>query len=170
MSTKNIVVAGISLVVVALMALTASRGGAYQGGEHHKVIGNLVSQVQESSDEGKTYGSATLTQGTSSDEHDEELDALKKKASNIGAVKISAEYRSRCAACHGIDGSGEQDGRVLMGPALYGQSSEKIYKDLIDFKDGRKENVVMKGLLINTSTEELRRFADEIGAFATQGN
>ena len=55
-----------------------------------------------------------------------------------------------------------------MGPKLYGQSADKIYKDLVDFKAGRKENIVKKGLLINTTEEELRKFDDENGAFASQ--
>jgi len=53
----------------------------------------------------------------------------------------------------------------MMGPKLFGQSSEKIFKDLLEFKSGRKENVVMKGLLIPLNEEDLRAFADEIGEF-----
>jgi cytochrome c553 len=53
----------------------------------------------------------------------------------------------------------------MMGPKLFGQSAEKLYKDLIDFKAGRKENIIMKGLLIKLSEEDLQMFADEIGEF-----
>lgn len=159
---KNIVVGALTLLIFALMAYTASQGGAYHGGSHSKVIEDIgtkevkmtVAQPQEKSDREK---------------EEEQLKALKEKAGNImGTVKVSNEYKSKCAACHGANGSGEQDGRRLMGPKLYGQSADKIYKDLIDFKAGRKENIVMKGLLINTTEEELRRFADEIGSFASQ--
>ena len=52
-----------------------------------------------------------------------------------------------------------------MGPKLIGQSEEKLLKDLVDFKAGRKENLIMKGLLINTSEEELKEFAKEISQF-----
>jgi len=53
----------------------------------------------------------------------------------------------------------------MMGPKLFGQSSDDIFKQLVDFKAGRKENIVMKGLLIHLNEEELRVFADEIGEF-----
>jgi len=102
------------------------------------------------------------------DKEQEELTALRNKAGSIGSIEVSKAYKSKCAACHGADGSGMQDGRKLMGPKLYGQSADKLYKDLIDFKAGRKENVIMKGLLINTDEEELRKFADEIGSFSSQ--
>ncbi len=52
-----------------------------------------------------------------------------------------------------------------MGPAVIGQSEEKLYKDLVDFKAGRKENLIMKGLLINLSEEDLKNYAKEIAQF-----
>jgi len=52
-----------------------------------------------------------------------------------------------------------------MGPKLYGQSAEKLYTDLVDFKSGRKENTIMKGLLIGLSKEQMKKLADEIGQF-----
>jgi len=95
----------------------------------------------------------------------EKLKALRDKAGNIGSFKVSNEYKRKCASCHGVNGSGFQNGRAMMGPKIFGQSAEKLYKDLIEFKSGRKENVVMKGLLIPLSDEDLKRFADEIGEF-----
>jgi cytochrome c553 len=139
------------------MAWTAMNGGAYNGGEHGKVIadiGNRTASVvvapQEKSDREK---------------ESEELNALREKAGNIGGFKVSDEYKSKCASCHGVDGSGMQYGKKLMGPKLFGQSADAIYKKLDDFKSGRKENMVMKGLLLHMTKEDLRRFADEIGEF-----
>ena len=46
---KNLIAGLATLIVVALMALTASKGGAYHGGEHGKVIediGNKTAQSQ----------------------------------------------------------------------------------------------------------------------------
>lgn len=163
---KNIVVAIITLMVVYLMVLTASRGGAYHGGEHGKVIED-ISKVQMPTQQ-DTQQQQVQTQQTQVQEERDELKELKDKAGSIGQIKVSLEYKSKCSACHGIDGSGMQDGRKLMGPKIYGQDADKIYKDLIDFKAGTKENVIMKGLLINTSEEELRKFADEIGSFSSQ--
>ncbi|MCF6309593.1 MAG: c-type cytochrome [Sulfurimonas sp.] len=152
---KNIIVAILTIIIIALMVLTASKGGAYHGGELGKVI--------------KDIDKTPVTKKESmEDEEQDELTALRNKAGNVGAVEVSKAYKSKCAACHGADGSGMQDGRKLMGPKLYGQSADKLYKNLIDFKDGRKENVIMKGLLINTDEKELRKFADEIGSFSSQ--
>ena len=160
---KNIIVATLTLFIIGLMAFTASQGRAYHGGEHGKVIENIgsnentqsqkVSQPEDKSDREK---------------ESEQLQALKDKAGNVGEIKVSDAYKSRCSACHGVNGSGVQDGKKLMGPKLYGQDSEKLYKDLIDFKAGRKENVIMKGLLINITEDQLRVYADEIGAFSSQ--
>ena len=154
---KNTIVSIITLFIFALMAWTFSKGGAYHGGEHARGIGSF-------SDTTTTVQTAP-TEKSDKEKETDQLKALKEKAGNIGAIKVSTEYKSKCAACHGANGSGEQDGRKLMGPKLYGQSADKIYKDLIDFKANRKENVIMRGLLINISEEELRKFADEIGEF-----
>lgn len=157
---KNIIVAILTIFIIALMALTASKGGAYHGGELGKVIQDIDKTPV-------TKNEPAPTKDDKAKEDQEKLTALRNKAGSIGEVKVSREYKSKCAACHGVDGSGMQDGRKLMGPKLYGQSADKLYKDLIDFKAGRKENVIMKGLLINTSEEELRKFADEIGSFSS---
>lgn len=155
---KNIIVGILTILVIALMALTASRGPAFQGGELGKVIADIEIEP------------TPKIQITKIDEEKEakQLKALQDKAGNIGSVMVSKDYKKRCAACHGRDGSGEQDGRKLMGPKLYGQSADKLYKDLIDFKAGRKENIIMKGLLINLDEKALRKYADEIGGFASQ--
>ncbi|OHE10029.1 MAG: hypothetical protein A2513_07985 [Sulfurimonas sp. RIFOXYD12_FULL_33_39] len=164
---KNIVVAVITIVVIYLMVLTASRGGAYHGGEQGKVIED-ISKVQMPTQQDTQQYSQQQQQTQPKEEVRDELKELKEKAGSIGQINVSLAYKSKCSACHGIDGSGMQDGRKLIGPKLYGQDAEKIYKDLIDFKAGKKENVIMSGLLINTSEEELRKFADEIGAFSSQ--
>jgi len=158
---KNIVVGILTIVTFAIMAWTASNGRAYHGGEHSKVIEDIGTRTADATQQ----ASAAPQDKSDREKEQEQLDALKEKAGNVGQIKVSAEYKSKCSACHGVNGSGMQDGRKLMGPKLYGQSAEKIYKDLIEFKAGRKENVIMKGLLINISEEELKKYADEIGAF-----
>ncbi|MEN4053496.1 MULTISPECIES: c-type cytochrome [Sulfurimonas] len=155
---KNIIVGILTLIIFGLMAWTAMHGGAYNGGEHGKVIADLgnrtaaqtVTAVEEKSDREKEA---------------EELSALREKAGNIGGFKVSDAYKSKCASCHGVDGSGMQYGKKLMGPKLFGQSADMLYKKLDDFKSGRKENMVMKGLLLHMSKDDLRKFADEIGEF-----
>ena len=158
---KHILVGILTVIIIALIVLTASRGGAYHGGELGKTIQDIDKDPVQKSE-------PAPVKKDKAEKEQEKLTALQNKAGSIGEVKVSKAYKSKCAACHGADGSGEQNGRKLMGPKLYGQDADKIYKDLIDFKAGRKENVIMKGLLINTSEEELRKFADEIGSFSSQ--
>lgn len=155
---KNTIVGILTLGIIALMVMTFMAGGAYHGGEHAKVIENF----------GDKMNNAKATKIEEKDDRAKEIDklsALRDKAGNAGAFEVSQAYKSKCASCHGVNGSGEQNGKKLMGPKLFGQSSEKIYQDLVDFKAGRKENMIMKGLLIKLSEEELRVFADEIGEF-----
>jgi len=154
---KNIVVGLLTLLILGLAAWTAMRGGPYNGGEHGKVIADI----------GGRTAAATAQPKEKSDreKEDEALNALRQKAGNMAAFKVSDEYKSKCSSCHGVNGSGEQNGKKLMGPKLFGQSADAIYKKLEDFKAGRKENMVMKGLLLHMNEDDLRRFADEIGEF-----
>lgn len=156
---KNIIVGIITVGVFGLMVFTYMGGGAYHGGEHGKVIEDM------SAIEAKKAASVQPKEKDDRQKEMDKLSALRDKAGNVGSFKVSDEYKSKCASCHGVDGMGEQNGKKLMGPKLFGQSSEKIFKDLVDFKAGRKENFIMKGLLIKLEEEDLKRFADEIGEF-----
>ncbi len=176
---KNIIVGTLSVIVFALMAWTASKGGAYHGGSHSKVIEdfgtnssntNITPSTTQQSASASKQASAAPQEKSDREKEQEQLSALKDKAGNVGQINVSVDYKSKCAACHGVDGSGMQEGRKLMGPKLIGQSADKVYQDLIDFKAGKKENVIMAGLLVNTSEEELRKYADEIATFGNASN
>ena len=156
---KNIIVGFFTLLIVGLMAWTASNGGAYNGGEHGKVIKDIGNRTAQTSAESEPEDKSDR------EKESEALSALRDKAGNIGAFKVSDEYRSKCASCHGVNGSGMQNGKKLMGPKLFAQSSDEIYKKLDDFKSGRVENMIMKGLLIHLSKEDLKRLSIEIGEF-----
>jgi len=156
---KNIIVGFFTLLILGLMGWTASNGGAYNGGQHNKVIEDFGDTMTNAS-------SSVIPEEKSDREKEaEELTALRDKAGNAGAFKVSQEYKSKCSSCHGVNGSGFQNGKKMMGPKLIGQSADTLYKSLTDFKAGRKENMIMKGLLIHLSEEDLRRLADEIGEF-----
>jgi len=155
---KNIIAGLSTLIILGLMGYVASQGGAYNGGEAGKVIENLADiknkkssfKPKEKSDDQKVADA---------------LRALKEKAGNIGAFKVSQKYKSKCSSCHGVNGSGFQNGKKMMGPRLFGQTQEVILKDLRDFKSGRKENMIMKGLLMSLNDNDLQELAKEIGEF-----
>jgi len=156
---KNIIVGFFTLLIVGLMAWTASHGGAFNGGVHGQVIEDIGDRTAQS------IVDTTMEEKSDREKENEALHALREKAGNVGAFKVSDEYKSKCSSCHGVNGSGEQNGKRLMGPKLFGQTSDAIYKKLDDFKAGRVENMIMKGLLIKLNKEDLRRLSDEIGEF-----
>ena len=155
---KNIIVGFFTLLIIGLMVWIASDGGAYHGGEHAKVIKDFDGSMNKAS-------VAAPDEKDDREKEDDKLNALRDKAGNAGAFKVSNEYKSKCSSCHGVNGSGFQNSRPMMGPKIFGQTSEKLYQTLIDFKDGRKENMIMKGLLIKLTPEDLKRIANEIGEF-----
>jgi cytochrome c553 len=156
---KNIIVGFFTVLILGLMAFTASNGGAYNGGEHGKVIADIGNREAASSQ------NSAPKEKSDREKEDEALNALREKAGNIGGFKVSDEYKSKCSSCHGVDGSGMQYGKKLMGSKLFGQSAETLYTKLDDFKAGRKDNIVMKGLLIHLSQDDLKRLSNEIGEF-----
>jgi len=156
---KNIIAGFFTLVTLGLMALVYSTGGAYNGGEAGKIIqdiGNRKASAKQDSEP---------KEKSDREKENEALTALRDKAGNVGSFKVSDEYKSKCSSCHGVDGSGMQYGKKLMGPKLFGQSADEIYKKLDDFKAGRKENMIMRGLLLHLSQDDLKRLAKEIGEF-----
>ncbi|EQB40592.1 hypothetical protein M947_01955 [Sulfurimonas hongkongensis] len=158
---KNIVVGVLTLFIVGLMVFTAMDDAVFHGGHQAKVIEDFG----DGSNQQAANLAASPKEKSDREKEDEALKALRDKAGNAGIFKVSNEYKSKCASCHGANGSGYQNGKPMMGPPLFGQSEEEIYKSLVDFKAGRKENMVMRGLLIHLEDEDLRRFAKEIGEF-----
>lgn len=154
---KNIIAIAATVIVIVLMLMTYNNGTAYQGGKAAHVIEDLSTYTQKQKQK--------QSQPKEKDVGQEKLKALRDKAGNSSTFEVSSAYKSKCASCHGSDGSGMQNGKKLMGPKLFGQSEEKLYQDLVDFKAGRKENLIMKGLLVNLTDEDLRYFAKEISEF-----
>ena len=155
---KNIIAIVSTVFIIGLMVYTFSNGRAFQGGEAGNIIEDIIYI-----DTPKTVETVETKEQKNEDE--EKLKALRDKAGNSGTFEVSNAYKSKCASCHGVDGSGEQNGKKLMGPKLIGQEEAVLYKDLVDFKAGRKENLIMKGLLINLEDEDLKNFAKEIAGF-----
>ena len=92
-------------------------------------------------------------------ELDQKLQALKNKAGNMAAFKVSPLYKQKCSSCHGVNGEG------IIGPKLIGLSAQRVYRDLADFKSGKRKNYVMYGLLSKMDEAQLKALSDEIGSF-----
>lgn len=156
---KNTLAIIFTVIIIGLMAYTLLVGRAFQGGE----AGNIIEDMKYIKD--TSTHTITNEKQEQKNEDQEKLNTLKDKAGNASTFEVSNEYKGKCASCHGADGSGMQNGKKLMGPQLFGQEEAILYKNLVDFKAGRKENLIMKGLLINLEDEDLKNFAKEIAGF-----
>lgn len=79
--------------------------------------------------------------------------AEEKQTLITDAVEQTA--KTVCAACHGADGNSA----ISLNPKLAGQHPEYLYKQLSDFKEGRRANAVMSGMVANLSAEEMQGLA-----------
>jgi cytochrome c553 len=71
------------------------------------------------------------------------------------AAKARSIADSACAACHGVDGNSP----IPANPSLAGQHPAYLYKQLTDFKAGRRKNAVMGAMVANLSEDDLRNLA-----------
>jgi cytochrome c553 len=60
-----------------------------------------------------------------------------------------------CAACHGADGNSP----IPTNPNIAGQHSNYLYKQLTDYKSGRRKNPIMMGIAANLSDADIRNLA-----------
>ncbi len=73
--------------------------------------------------------------------------------------KLSKEFLIYCSACHDDYANG------VIGPSLLGKSGDYIYNQLIEFKTGKRKNVLMKQLVDRLPDSKLKALADEIAEF-----
>jgi cytochrome c553 len=71
--------------------------------------------------------------------------------------KLGAEktVQTVCAACHGADGNSA----IALNPKLAGQHPEYLLKQLTNFKEGKRKNVVMAGMVANLSAADMKDLA-----------
>ncbi|MCR4300309.1 MAG: cytochrome c4 [Sulfuricaulis sp.] len=74
---------------------------------------------------------------------------------NVAAGQAKAAV---CAGCHGADGNGGAD---PLWPKLAGQDADYITKQLADFKEGRRKDPIMAGMVANLSKTDMKN----LGAF-----
>ncbi|MDD2652145.1 MAG: hypothetical protein PHX44_03755 [Sulfurimonas sp.] len=73
--------------------------------------------------------------------------------------KLSKEFIVKCSACHNDYANG------VIGPSLLGRDADFIFEKISKFKDGSATNVLMKDLVSQMDTKEIRAMADEIYEF-----
>lgn len=88
------------------------------------------------------------------------VEDLKKQAGSNLENSVSRYYIVHCSSCHGKVGEG-----TMVAPIIKGKSYDYIVSRLDDYKNDRVVNSLMKGLLTNTSDEDLKILAKEIANF-----
>jgi cytochrome c553 len=63
-----------------------------------------------------------------------------------------------CAGCHGSNGEG-----IAPFPRLIGQKPDYLEQQLINFKTGARQNLVMQAMTINLSDEDIKLLAAYLG-------
>ncbi len=62
-----------------------------------------------------------------------------------------------CAACHGTQGRSDSESYY---PSIAGKPAGYLYHQFINFRDGRRQNVVMRDMFAYMSDDYLRKIAD----------
>ena len=72
-----------------------------------------------------------------------------------------AQRLQPCMACHGAQGRASREGYL---PRIAGKPAAYLYQQLLNFRDGRRSNATMAGLLAHQSDAYLREIAGYFGA------
>ncbi len=80
------------------------------------------------------------------------LTAVAANAADIEAGKVKSAV---CAACHGADGNSSNP----IWPSLAGQHASYTYKQLMDFKEGRRVNASMTGMVALLTEDDIKNLA-----------
>ena len=70
-------------------------------------------------------------------------------------AKVEASYTAVCAACHNADGNAS----IAINPKLAQQHPEYLIKQLQEFKSGKRNDPVMKGMAATLSDADMRNVA-----------
>lgn len=81
--------------------------------------------------------------------------AIAEEALSADPNKAKQIVTTVCAACHGADGNSA----ITVNPKLAGQLPEYIEKQLHEFKSGKRENAVMKGMAGMLSDQDIKNVA-----------
>ncbi len=77
------------------------------------------------------------------------------EASSAQASSAEKTVQTVCAACHGAEGNSV----IATNPKLAGQHPAYLLKQLTNFKEGKRANAVMGGVVANLTPEEMKNLA-----------
>lgn len=76
-------------------------------------------------------------------------------AANAGDIEAGKAKSAVCAACHGADGNSNN----AAWPSLAGQHASYLYKQLSDYKAGRRNNASMTGMVALLNDDDMKNLA-----------
>lgn len=76
-------------------------------------------------------------------------------AFGAGDANAGKQKASTCAACHGADGNSTN----AQYPKLAGQHASYIYKELMNFKQGKRVNAIMQPMASGLSSKDMQDLA-----------
>ena len=77
------------------------------------------------------------------------------------AANSMAQRVQPCTVCHGREGRATNAGYF---PRIAGKPAEYLYAQLLNFRDGRRQNAAMQGLIDTLSDDYLRQIAEHFAA------
>ena len=83
------------------------------------------------------------------------VSGLASFAANAADAEAGKTKSAVCAACHGVDGNSSNPA----WPSLAGQHASYIYKQLMDFKQGRRINAQMTGMVAPLNEDDMKDLA-----------
>ncbi len=76
-----------------------------------------------------------------------------------GDAQAGKAKAAACAGCHGANGQG-----VPPNPGLAGKSEDQLLQAMKDYKSGKRNNAVMKGLTTPLSDQDMANLAAYFGS------
>jgi cytochrome c553 len=83
------------------------------------------------------------------------LSGLVSFTANAADIEAGKTKSAVCAACHGADGNSSN----AAWPSLAGQHASYIYKQLKDFKEGRRNDATMTGMVALLNDADMKNIA-----------
>lgn len=159
---RHVIAAAATLLAVwaaVFMAGLDSQADRYGGIKKVLAASEVTVELPKAEQAVQTVPNTTTPREKEEDEAVKKLKALKERAGNAMAFKVSPLYKQKCSSCHGVNGEG------IIGPKLIGLSQETVTKALHDFKSGVRKNYVMYGLLSKMDDADIIALSEEIGTF-----
>ena len=83
------------------------------------------------------------------------LSGLVSFAATAADIEAGKAKSAVCAGCHGVDGNSSNP----VWPSLAGQHASYTYKQLMDFKEGRRVNAQMTGMVAALTEDDMKNLA-----------